>query len=571
MEVEGHLVFVMVGGWLVLAAFVLATWTRINTVKAWRLGALGVTLGFSLIHQLVFSTVAEDAFITFRYSLNMTEGNGPAFNPGERVEGYSNFLWMILIAMPKALFGWDIVVTASVLGVLCTLACVVLAYLLVNRIVAVANPAEPAGGMPALGIAAAVLTAGASGLAAYGPSGLETPLFLLLVLCVCFALVARRPVVAGVLVALVGMTQPDGLVIAVVVGLWLLVAAIRHRHSWWAPVAYLLSAIVFAVPWTAWRMTYYQHLLPNAVAVKDGGSLGWQLNQGWRYLWEFSLVHPGFLLLGLVAAAAFLHRRNPDEQEAEARSLVWLLFAITLVYLAFVTYAGGDGMPAWRLLAPVPPLIAVASVAAYGVLTAPSTASGAPPTSPRAHRRDTRLVPVIALGLAGASLLVTLANPNMLDRMHDWRFRIAQMEEIGAWLGASLQPGTVISTYANGALSYRAGTQMLVVDVLGLTDEHIARDGKRDENAGPIGHIASDYAYVVNVRRPTVAVTTDNGYSGKQHCAIDPVYAGKYQVATFRREGTQNWIALYLRGQEAATLIADLDKDPRFVYVACPA
>jgi hypothetical protein len=42
-------------------------------------------------------------------------------------------------------------------------------------------------------------------------------------------------------------------------------------------------------------------------------------------------------------------------------------------------------------------------------------------------------------------------------------------------------------------------------------------------------------------------------------------------VATFRREGTQNWIALYLRGQEAATLIADLDKDPRFVYVACPA
>jgi hypothetical protein len=159
----------------------------------------------------------------------------------------------------------------------------------------------------------------------------------------------------------------------------------------------------------------------------------------------------------------------------------------------------------------------------------------------------------------------------MLDRMHDWRFRIAQMEEIGAWLGASLQPGTLISTYANGALSYRAGTQVLVVDVLGLTDEHIARDGKRDENAGPIGHIASDYAYVVNVRRPTVAVTTDSGYSGKQHCAIDPVYAGKYQVATFRREGTQNWIALYLRGQEAATLIADLDKDPRFVYVACPA
>jgi len=557
------LVFVLVGGWLVLAAFVLAAWSRINTLKAWRVGALGAALAFSLIHQLVFATVAEDAFITFRYSLNIAQGNGPVFNPGERVEGYSNFLWMILIALPKALFGADIVTTASVFGVLATLACVVMAYLLVNRILAVA---EPGGGMPALGVMAAVLTAGASGLAAYGPSGLETPLFLLLILCVCYALTAGRPVVAGVLVALAGMTRPDGLVVGIVVGVWLVVAALRKRRSWWAPAGYVLGAVVFAVPWTAWRVTYYGHVLPNAVAAKDGGSFGWQLGQGWDYLLDFGLVHQGFLLLGLVAVAALLHRRNADEHEIEARSLVWLLFAIVLVYIAFITYAGGDWMPAWRLLAPVPPLIAVASVAAYGVLT-----SGPPSPVARAHRRETRLVPVIALGLAGVSLMVTVASPFALDRMHDWRFRIGQMGEIGSWLGSGLPPGTVISTYANGVLSYRAGTQLPVVDVLGLTDEHIARDGKRDEHAGPIGHIASDYDYVVNVRRPSVAVTTGNGYADKQRCGVDPVYAGKYQVATFRREGTQNWITVYLRSELAATLIADLDEDSRFVYVACPA
>jgi hypothetical protein len=563
------LVFVLVGGWLVLAVFVLAAWSRINTGKAWRVGALGLTLGFSLLHQLLFSTVAEDAFITFRYSLNIAEGNGPVFNPGERVEGYSNFLWMILIALPKALFGWDIVAIASVLGVLCTLACVVVAYLLVNRIVAVARPGEPAGGMPALGIAAAVLTAGASGLAAYGLSGLETPLFLLLVLCVCFALTARRPVVAGVLAALAEMTRPDGLVVAVVAGLWLVVAAVRKRHSWWSPAGYLLGAMVFVVPWTTWRVTYYGYLLPNAVAAKNGGSLGWQLTQGWHYLTDFSFAHQGFLLLGVVAAVAFMHRRNPETQEAEARSLVWLLFAITVVYLAFVIYAGGDWMPAWRLLAPVPPLIAVASVAAYGVLTAPLSSSPSPTV--RAHRRETRLIPVLAFALAGVSLLVTVASPNALDRMHDWRFRISQLAEIGSWLGTNLPPGTVMSTYANGVLSYRAGNQLPTVDVLGLTDEHIARQGQRDENAGPIGHIASDYDYVVNVRRPAVAITTDSGYADKQHCAIDPVYAGRYQAATFRREGTQNWITLYLRSEQAATLIADLGKDSRFVYVACPA
>lgn len=547
------MVFVLVIGWLVLAVFVLAAWSKINAVKAWRVGALVLTLGFSLVNQLVFSTVAEDAYITFRYALNLAEGNGPVFNPGEHVEGYSNFLWMILIALPKAMFGWDIVVTASVLGVLCALACVVLAYLLVNRIVAVAHPDAP---LPALGVSAAVLTAAASGLAAYGPSGLETPLFLLLILGVLYALTARRPVVAGVLVALLGMTRPDGLVVALIVLVWLVAAAMTKRHTWWAPAGYVLGALVFAAPWTAWRITFYGHLVPNAIAAKSGGSLGWQLDQGWHYLEQFSLVHIGFLLLAVIAVAALAFRRA---EPSEARSLVWLLFTIVVVYVAFVTYAGGDWMPAWRLLAPVPPLIAVASAAAYGVLT------------PSPGKRNTRLIGVVAFVLAGVSVLVTVVSPNVLDRMHGWRSAISQLSEIGTWLGTDLPPGTVISTYANGTLSYHAGTQLTVIDVLGLTDEHIAREGRRDEKAGPIGHIASDYNYVVNVRRPAVAVTTGNGYSSQQECGYDQRYGGDYQVATFSRAGSQSWVTLYIRDDEAATLIADLAKDQHFVYVACPA
>jgi len=226
------------------------------------------------------------------------------------------------------------------------------------------------------------------------------------------------------------------------------------------------------------------------------------------------------------------------------------------------TALGGDQLPAWRLLAPIPPLLAVASVAAYGVLTAPTA---------RAHRRETRLIPVVAFALAGLSLLVTVLSPNMLDGVRALGTRTAQLGEIGSWLAESLPPGTVMSTYDNGALSYRAGTQLQVVDVLGVTDEQIARHGVRAENPGPTGGIASDYDYVITLRRPAVAVTTSEGYAPSQHCAIDPVYAGRYQVATFRREDSRAWIALYLRSEQAATLIAELDRDSRFVYVSCPA
>ncbi|AXB45882.1 hypothetical protein [Amycolatopsis albispora] len=551
------MVFAVLGAWLALTVGVLAAWRQINSVRAWRVAALLLTLALSLIHQLLFATVAEDAFISFRYSQNIAEGHGAVFNAGERVEGYSNFLWVVLVAIPKTLFGFDIVRTASVLGVLCALACVLAAYFTVNRVVTET---------PGLGVAAAILTAGATGLAAYGPSGLETPLFVLLALLMCHALAAGRAVVAGVVVALATMTRPDGVVLAVVAGLWLVNAAARGRVTWWWPGGFTLGALVLVVPWTAWRVTYYGHLVPNAVAAKLGGSLGWQLEQGWTYLSSFALVHQGYLLIAVAGVTALLRRRRElTAEEKRGRSAGWLVFALGFAYLLFMTYAGGDWMPAWRLLAPVPVLFAVGAVAAYGVVT-----GAVPSPRPRTQPVGGKLVPAVALGLCLLSFLVSAMSPSALPLMHEWRGKIAQMEEVGSWLGERLPPGTVISTYANGALSYRAGTQLVVVDVLGLTDEHIAREGHRDETLGPVGHIANDYDYVVNGRRPALAVTTGSGYSDRQRCGADPVYAALYSVATFRREGTDHWIAVYPRAEHAPRLIERLDADPRFTYVPCP-
>src|SRR5262245_14911733 len=39
----------------------------------------------------------DDAFISFRYARNLANGNGLVFNPGERVEGYTNFLWTVVL------------------------------------------------------------------------------------------------------------------------------------------------------------------------------------------------------------------------------------------------------------------------------------------------------------------------------------------------------------------------------------------------------------------------------------------------------------------------------------------
>lgn len=45
------------------------------------------------------SWTSDDAFISFRYARNLVEGKGLVYNAGERVEGFSNFLWTMLIAL----------------------------------------------------------------------------------------------------------------------------------------------------------------------------------------------------------------------------------------------------------------------------------------------------------------------------------------------------------------------------------------------------------------------------------------------------------------------------------------
>ncbi|KDN16710.1 DUF2339 domain-containing protein [Amycolatopsis rifamycinica] len=543
------MVYAVVVAWLVVAAVVVLTWHRLDVDRGWRAFVLTLTLGLSLLHQLLFATVTEDALVTFRYAQNIADGNGPVFNPGERVEGYTNFLWLVLVALPRAAFGADIRTTAVVFGVLAALGCVLLACFLANRIVVAATP-DGAGPRPAIGVAAAVLTAAAGGLAVYGASGSEVPLFVLLVLAIGYALAARRPVVAGVLVAFAVMTSPEGLVVAALAGLWLAGAALKGKHSWWAPVGYLLGALVFLIPRLAWRATFYRHFLPAPLAAKFGGPLSEHLATGWPYLSGFALAHQGFLLLGLVAAVALVLRRT---DALEARALLWLLLVTAAGLAAAAVLIGGDPGPSWRLLAPVPPLLAVAAAGTYGVLTADVVAKPSP-----------RLVPVIACGLAGIAVFVSVFSPEMLERVRNWHAHGTELAEIGGWLGDYLPPGSVVSAAAPGALAAHGG-QLLIIDVLGRTDDHIAREGRHD------GGVATDYDYVVNGRRPTVAVPADGGYDDRQHCAIDPVYAGKYEVATFRRVGTPYWVSVYPRAEQATSLVADLDKGPDFRYVPCPS
>ena len=53
---------------------------------------------FGAISVWGYRWVCDDAFVSFRYAKNLVNGYGLVYNVGEYVEGYTNFLWTLLIA-----------------------------------------------------------------------------------------------------------------------------------------------------------------------------------------------------------------------------------------------------------------------------------------------------------------------------------------------------------------------------------------------------------------------------------------------------------------------------------------
>ena len=74
---------------------------------------------------VVLEFVKDDAYISFRYAHNFVKGKGLVFNPGDRLEGFTNFLWTMIMAPFEGL-GWDLFQVCEVLGTVITFAVIAL-------------------------------------------------------------------------------------------------------------------------------------------------------------------------------------------------------------------------------------------------------------------------------------------------------------------------------------------------------------------------------------------------------------------------------------------------------------
>ncbi len=219
-----------------------------------------------LLHALLFGGwIVDDAGITFAYARNLALGHGLVSQPGlPPVEGFSNFLWMLLLTPLVRLGLFDPILTPK----LVSLALVGASFVLLHRSLSALDPAGKAVSLVALSLAALNTS-----FVAWTVSGLENPLYVFL-LCLLFALLVhertagvspRLALAAGAVVAGIAMTRPDGILYVVLYPLLTLFVPGRRRIGW-----YLAAFAVLFGGFLLFRVLYFGDLYPNTYHAKGG-------------------------------------------------------------------------------------------------------------------------------------------------------------------------------------------------------------------------------------------------------------------------------------------------------------
>ncbi|HUT11627.1 MAG TPA: glycosyltransferase family 39 protein [Thermoguttaceae bacterium] len=537
---------------ILVLVLLVAAWPLVDGRRRWALVALGLIVILGLAHQCLFQTISGDAFITFRYARNLASGHGPVFNPGDHVEGYTNFLLMVSLAALHALAGLDIPATARVLGIVCNLLAIVLTYGLSCKLT---------GGHRPTALIAALIVAASGCFAAYGPSGMETPLFTVLILAVIWSTINESWFFVGLLIALTTMTRPEGILLVLPALGWCVYCSPTKRQSLRPGLAVLGAVSLLLVPWTLWRLSYYGYLLPNQIEAKRGMELGHQIMAGGRYLWGFvvyslPLVLPLFALAGLAFAGGF--PRGLRRSAAVDR----LLFFTTALFVLFAVGVGGDWMPGCRFLVPVVPLLSILLLKLWKENVC----------FPQLCTSNRRVAAVFVL-LAAFLFVHNTLSSDLLPRVRSWAAQVEGLAQIGRWLHDSLPADTVVATHANGALSYYS--DLPTIDMLGLTDEHIARSGERKPRGAP-GHIAHDYPYVAG-RKPAVVAylfAVGRGFAPEPYFGVDRPFQTEYVPVSFKHNRCTNpygqYVNLLLLRSERKELVRHLCDPSQDVEVFFP-
>lgn len=430
-------------------------------------------LGFASTLTNVYS---DDAQISLRYAQRLLDGDGLTWTDGERVEGYSNFLWLMMAAM-LGLFGVDLMTATRIFGVIG----------LVGLITAVSLGED---GRPDVkrALSGGAFVAVSGGFAMWAVAGLAHT-FLAMIGVVALVAVRRSEhrawLVAGsVLLATATLLRVDGFILAGAI----LVGTLLKTLAWRRVATLAIGPTVAAVSQQIFRVQYYDDWVPNTARVKVSFTYE-RAEMGFWWTLDALKDHGPLVAVASIAVLT-LRRRSLD---AAVPAVLWA---------AYTAYVGGDIFRGWRMLLPGLPM--------FAVLVADA--------SPRFHRFVWPVIGALVVGQGAWNL--QQHDAYRVPSRPDWTITTQVVAE-------ALKEGfegkdPFLAVDAAGALPYFTGFD--AVDMLGLTDRFLPRHPPPDWGKGGIGHDLGDGRYIWRKKPDIIAFRSGLGgqpsfRSGRQMAA----------------------------------------------------
>lgn len=445
---------------------------------------LVVAVATLIAHALIYLPfTVDDSFIAFRYATNWAHGLGPVYQAGTRVEGFTSFAWMALIALGERI-GIAVDLTAKTLGLLFAALTLLPALYLAKQWGASDRAAAVAPFILALSPLYAAWTVG----------GMDAPMFAALISSSTWALAVEerkpgRPPLSAILLGFAVWVRPDGwlfLAVALLMKLQDIRAnpsaeaaspartggrnrgqaqAPAHRERAAPPdsvVRWGLVALLIAGTFWAWRWAYYGHPFPNTFYAKTRTDVA-LLGRGLSAAWEF-VGYVGPVLIGLsIISFGPLRRAGQSGRFA---------FAASVAYFLYVILVGGDTLNLRFFVHILPIVAACSAVGLTWLLDAKEGAFALPRVSlpslmgvsliwvAAAYEQDRRAFD--SIDQYGAGYVVNNARALYLANI-----------PLGKWLHNHAPRGARIAAWDIGAIGYFS--QLQVIDLFGLTDVTIAR------------------------------------------------------------------------------------------------
>lgn len=319
-----------------------------NSQKSYTKNLIIIILTFTLLLIVLINNawVSDDSYITFRTCDNFINGYGLIWNIGERVQAYTNPLWMFIISGLYFITN-EIFYTVIFSSIIITIIAFVIGVLKNSKNI----------GNYLIGF---IILISSKAFIDFSTSGLENPfIFLMLALFISYYLNIKNTVelkdlfVLCIICSISMLNRLDSVLFFIPAIIKIIIDINRHKRLLIKTLAILFVSFLPFIIWEVFSILYYGFPFPNTFYGKLNSNLPLfeYIIKGLYYYIDSLLLRDPITPTSIFFMLIYLFRKKNSR-------LTFLLIGIAL-YLIYIVRIGGDFMSGRFLSAPLFALVTI--------------------------------------------------------------------------------------------------------------------------------------------------------------------------------------------------------------------